>query len=461
MKPRKIKILAITIATVVLTSFLYINNANALITPTESQGTGLHARNAFSKWIGPLHDYEGDITQIGICSAFYTPLLQMYVTLPCNMNSFDIGYGTTTLPGGSIFTDALDKWWVNDAFPQIKKLTSQLSAFMIGQTQAQAVSQDATNVAAFVSDKQELETRTVIDYTPNEYSCVVTSNISALAKAYAVSEEMTESYKRLMERRNISAPNTDFEGGDTAQEKKRWENYCQYFNDPDSNNGGNACTDPQTAGSAMNGDIDIEGVLFKDTIDMTDPAMLSAAENLIFNIVQPHIDERLISGLEDSSEGRETVLKMQHLAAIRNVATHVVSSIIARRAPVSQVNVSGIATGTLIGEIRKNAGIAPEDISANPSYNEIMLALTKERFMDPTYYIKVQDRPSVLVKEQANLEAFINLQLNDIYKIQEQINTLLIARNALKFEGKKAQDENIHSTSTGNEEDQDSSSEQQ
>ena len=150
------------------------------------------------------------------------------------------------------------------------------------------------------------------------------------------------------------------------------------------------------------------------------------------------------------------MFKAEHIAAIRNAASHVIASIIARRAPVTYESVSGVTSGDLIKQIRLNAGISegdgtdeyPSEISANPSYNELMLALTKERFLDPSYYLRVQSSISAIEKEQATIEGYVNMQLNDIYQLQEQINTLLAARASYQLETGASDSSSIGTLST-------------
>jgi len=93
--------------------------------------------------------------------------------------------------------------------------------------------------------------------------------------------------------------------------------------------------------------------------------------------------------------------------------------------------------GANIKEIRVKAGISPDEASENPSYNEIMQTMTKERFMDPGYFVALQGSTGAIQQEQTALNAYITLQYQDIYKIQEQINSLLAARASLKFNSEK------------------------
>lgn len=113
---------------------------------------------------------------------------------------------------------------------------------------------------------------------------------------------------------------------------------------------------------------------------------------------------------------------------------------------------SGSATGTpppppkpvdeTIYDIRHRAGVPDSQISCHsstcgekdPSYNEIMLALTKERFFDPDYYARMGNDLNQIKQEQTSVRAYISLQLQDIYMLQEQINALLAAKAAMTYD---------------------------
>ncbi|MCE9507096.1 MAG: C40 family peptidase [Alphaproteobacteria bacterium] len=93
--------------------------------------------------------------------------------------------------------------------------------------------------------------------------------------------------------------------------------------------------------------------------------------------------------------------------------------------------------GANVSEIRVKAGIPVDEVSENPSYNEIMLAMTKERFLNPEYFIQMQGNTGSIKQEQTSVNAYITMQYQDIYRLQEQINALLAARASLKFDAEK------------------------
>ncbi|MBI3440221.1 MAG: hypothetical protein HY052_00155, partial [Proteobacteria bacterium] len=129
------------------------------------------------------------------------------------------------------------------------------------------------------------------------------------------------------------------------------------------------------------------------------------------------------------------VLRQQHLESARNIASDVIASIISRRTSIPPP--SGTDLSLTLRPLREKAGIdpatMPDGLNYKPSYNEIMLTMTKERFYDPGYFVRMQEETGAIKQEEASISTFITMQYQDIYKLQEQINALLAARAALKF----------------------------
>jgi len=440
---------------IMLGIFAFTTYPNLSALAAEQPGTGENLKNAVSNWQGASkasdRDHTTSCTNIGA-------LLSSFHNQPCSIVNMYPTYNTDK-PGGTKLTSELDKWWVDEALPTLRQLTAQISGFIYTQTQILAITFDAVSFNDYARIRQQEEYKTRKRYSPNEYSCVAASNISALAKARTVSEQLTESLKTEMEKRANGLDDTTGSENINKDFKSRWDDYCQYFKDPESNGGISACNDPDEEGIVKNADIDIEGFLFKDTIDMSSKAARTAVRDLFINLHQSEITNKQKINSNGYITDIEIALKREHTAALRNSAAHVIASIIARRAPVHYETISGVTSGDLIKAIRKNAGVPagagteddPNEVSPNPSYNELMLALTKERFLDPTYYIRVQGSIPAIQREQASVEGYVNMQLNDIYQMQEQINTLIAAKASINAEKTANKSSNIKSMATSRE----------
>jgi hypothetical protein len=583
-----------------------------------------------------------------------------FATDPCKLTRDNRGIEfAQNYYGGEQLTDYLEKWWTQDFLPALKSMTSQLHASRIDQTRQIGAMLDAQDTSHAARDLQQRELQNKLNTTPSELSCTAGSYPAALSQSTRLSNALAQGFKEDVGRRsnNVTTPPpsitttegaTETESGSGAgpsplasqpkpidpalDQKDQWETYCREFHDPDNNNGVSACPNPTEPGATKNGDIDVEGFLLADTIDLSDDHEYEAAAALIKNIIQPKITEQIPDAAVNTAIGHEWILKKQHQESVLNIATEIITSIISRRtaiptalagavqAPTSvpmvspasndaplpataaapangstpftlqyvkdrlgnldyrRLNASGkvemtfcqklvseaskkysnggsakesyyklknmgvmqppnqaliqpgdlvymesgspngkqyghtgvyadggefisvlntvkpmsltswinspkggpllgfvkfadirnmtgtsmagnspatTETGTgsgtettttpsappspptpvgeLIKQIRVKAGIPEEDIAEEPSYNEIMLAMTKERFFDPEYFVRMHDNLGAIKQEQAALEAYISMQYQDIYNLQEQINALLSARAALKF----------------------------
>ncbi len=406
----------LTLPIISLFSIMLLNSVQVSAAPFGSQKTyGSNLQTVKSKWAGAGYR----TLPIYLCEDVGATLTGSYTSLPCQPIVFSPTFETAP-PGGKLITSFLNKaWWPKIAFPHLQDLSSQLHAFRIGNSQMLGRAIDAQTLNQNSRAQKLLSFKARQRYTPNEYSCVAASNVTSLSKSASTANAMNKGLKKDLNKRSAKA-NPIIDHAD------KWTEYCAIFQDPKNNNGMNGCSE-EKEGPMPNGDIDIEGILFADTINMMNDDEYKAAKALLVNLAQPDVRFKPVQSSLATVAAKENILKFQHLEAVRNVATNSITDIISRRMSIP-------ANGqNFVKRIRETAGIDSEKISENPSYNELMLALTKERFLDSKYFMKVQKTPDAIRQEQTVVAGYINMQLNDIYKIQEQINILTAARTALRF----------------------------
>lgn len=363
------------------------------------------------------------------CNAASAPLNGAFGTDPCKWTRDNRSLTfAQTYQGGEQVVNYLDNWWKTEFLPALKNMTAQLHASVIDQTRQVGSMMDSINLTRAAHRTQKIERETQDRLSPSEMACASGTPAPAMAQATRTSRALTQGYRNDVMKRASGAPGLPSASGAASDQKDRWDQYCTTFHDPTSNAGQSACPSPMTPGTLVNGDIDIEGFLLKDTIDLNKPEEYAATQALLRNLIMPRAQDRLPDKVVDTPAGRERILLQEHLKAIRNVAAEIVSSIISQRAAIP-----GASVGPEISDIRKNAGVDPAEISPNPSYNEIMLAMTKEKFFDPEYFTRVNGGIGEIKQEQTALDAYITMQMSDIYTLQEKINALLAARAALKY----------------------------
>ncbi len=340
---------------------------------------------------------------------------------------------------GQQFVQHVNDWFDNEMLPAMKDMTAQLSASVVDQARQMGTAMDSHNLSKNARMLQDYELQEKKKIQPNEHSCVPATSVHAQSQTLSTSNALEAGFRYTGNQRAGNAPGQAGASSPAKDQLQRWNDFCKYFLDTDTNAGLNSCPSPSTAGTIPNGDIDVEGVLMQDTIDLANADQFHAVETIMDNLVQPDTDEVLPDNVVDSPSGQELILKREHIKAVRNLAYDVIGGIISRRA---SIPMGGNSVAAKIGEIRTRAGVDPSRISGSgatgaaqePSYNEIMLALTKERFFDPEYYARMANEGGALKQEETSLNAYTTITLQDIYKLQEQINALLAARAAMKFE---------------------------
>ncbi|HRJ67805.1 MAG TPA: hypothetical protein PLW48_11775, partial [Alphaproteobacteria bacterium] len=544
-------------------------------------------------------------------------------------------------------------WW-NDQFrPSLQNMTAQWHASTIDQSRQLGSMMDSHNVTRQARNLQEAETEAKARLMPNEKTCSAATPPAALSHGTSVSNAVKTALTNEVTKEVNNQPSAGTPQETISKDiNKRFETFCQYFLNTAMNDGANPCPNPTTAGEIVDGDIDVETFLFKDTIDFEEEKNRVAATSLLRNLIQPYIVPKLDPQLTQLPETQEWILKQEHLKSIRTISTDVVTAIMSRRMALPEtgelgatmpappppgtyggemtagggdyteflrklgyheaggvcnirerkngnflgmyqmgrqalitvgcidyttnpnaeswswtgacgssmndylrncaaqtasiqayhqhqynnelnsctkgrvgsttaagtvITTSGLVSAAhlvgaacvntwmgccpgncvsnytascrpgpdgvprdgnrhsaefrlkalagydmgfgapggpgytmsssgsveppppprpineIIQEIRRKAGVPDDQIAEFPSYNEIMQALTQERFFDPDYYIRIANNIGALLQEQTVVNSYITLQLQDIYKLQEQINALVAARAALQL----------------------------
>jgi|GEM_PF-1371898 len=590
------------------------------------------------------------------CTASDAPLTGSFATDPCvwardssytsNWSDNYFGDTFTNHQGGWQIVEYVARWWNEKGRFAFQDMTTQLHASVIDQTRQMQSMADTHDISKSARDLQNKEIEAKARVAPNERTCSAASSPPALAHggstANALSKALTNDLiAETNATTSITAPTTR-----TEDANRRLETYCEFFLDPDDNASRNGCPSPTTAGQLPDGDVNVENILFKDTIDFAEEPQRLAATALLRNLIYPNVQEVPPDGFDQKPEGRQWILQQEHFKAIRTIASDVVTSIMSRRMALPETAAAGVMipppappyagdtgdgsydtfavklggresggdctimggsgnkyagkyqmgctalkdagcinntncdsppgsyvwiqpstyswTGTcggyavnslsdflnncaaqrnavevyhgamwgyvhssghgpcvdskigtvidgvlitpsgilaaahlvgqggvwnmlgcaggsatrdgfgtsgfeymqkfggyelpwdpsagafpnqggapfqsdprplneIIREIREKAGVAEERISDAPSYNEIMLAMTQERYFDPEYFIRMANNIGALQQEQNMVSAYTALLLQDVYKLQEQINALLAARAAMKL----------------------------
>ncbi|MBV1929138.1 MAG: hypothetical protein KUG81_06455, partial [Gammaproteobacteria bacterium] len=127
------------------------------------------------------------------------------------------------------------------------------------------------------------------------------------------------------------------------------------------------------------------------------------------------------------TEGRKNMIQRRALVAQRLLAYEAYDHILSRRMPGSRLNE---APDSLVTNLRERTGIQAADISANPSYQEVVNAVISERFRTGVYHNDLISDPDVVKSELVTLQAWHVIQQHDHLDLMDRFAMLLAAQVA-------------------------------
>lgn len=291
---------------------------------------------------------ESDLTNP--CGALSAPLTGSFTPDPCQLTrdrrASDLSFAHNFY-GGQQLIEYLDNWWETEFLPALKDLTKQLSASKVKQTLDRAMAEDASRILETRATIEKEKLEALRDKVVNDQEVISETPKQGIVAGQKLSNNLTQTIKRGITQRPAGMSSPPEKYGPALDHKSKWALYCAEFRDPKDNNGANGCYTANGEGDVrpamVDGDIDIEGFLFKDTIDIRNSSEYKAAFALLQNLVQHKPATTIPKTAIDSSAGREQILQQQHIEAVRNIAADVVSSMMTRRSALILPDISSVA----------------------------------------------------------------------------------------------------------------------
>lgn len=345
---------------------------------------------------------------------------------PCDLTETLAGFGfALNFEGGEKFSNELTDWWNNTMLPDMRDMTDQWNVAIIDETRivGDAKGAQMQNENALNTSQQEYEATKRL--RPSENTCSMASIAQGVQKSLQTTHAVKTALLTESASRGLGLPGSGVEEGAGFDQNTRWTNYCNIFADPNDNAGTSGCP---AAGTIPGADVSVERFLFRDTINTMDPDQRTAADAILRNLVDLKVMPPMPTGAITTQAGETSILRRNHYATLRQAVVEPVAGIIARRTAIPN---SGYEIS--IRDMRTAAGIPLAEVAASPSYNEAMLARSKEYFMNLDTLMKTGNDIGEIRQDQVVNEALIAMTLKDIEELEAQINTILQARSSMKF----------------------------
>jgi hypothetical protein len=343
----------------------------------------------------------------------------------------------------SLEQDMIDWWktmWYYNLKPSLQAMTRQLNIDLTQQTLTLQAAADATGELEInlALQKHAIEDRSAI--SPGPQVCVAATAASGYGRASNFSRAMRMAWENESVAQGLNEYGTAGAAGTLPSEAQRHNNFMNLFCDPDANGGQNNCTVTKSPAYApfYNADVQATRLLFnKLTIDVNEDKVVPGTqpgvtiETILNNLMGVPSADLFAPGTLKSTVGQQGFLARRSYLARYAAARTVPQMVAGWRMP-------GSKAGDWVKELRDAVGVPASEISDNPSYKEIMHAVSVDRFNSGIYASNMITEENKIEMEKLTLDAFYLMQLRDYYELLERTALTLAVQVSLTADGMSA-----------------------
>lgn len=307
-----------------------------------------------------------------------------------------------------------------------KEQVSQLHAGQLDQTRQMGNINDAANTGNAARAMQTAAYNSNLRNVSTEEGCRFDTTAKHLSRATHVARAVAKGGARDVARVMGNKAGTPAAKGRQAMQAARIENYRNIYCDPSANGGKAGCNGAAadgsggTAGSMPGAHIQPSKTLLgQETIDMSDPDMVKAINDLIFNISDIQVPDPVSPRVLATPAGKEQRLNDRELLTQMDTIASLAWSIVGERTPGEEA--------PEVQQMRLRMGVA--GASDTPSEYELRQQVV-EQLWDPAYYAGLQDGSAATVQKEIYLKAYSILQLNKLIEKMERISNIYVVQGA-------------------------------
>ncbi|HYD18810.1 MAG TPA: hypothetical protein VEF76_10065 [Patescibacteria group bacterium] len=363
----------------------------------------------------------------------------MLFALMDRLNDIELGY-----------MDWFDTMWYYGLKPALMDMTDQQNTGNADQNRTFQAGQDANDEDQVNVGQMEQEQRDNRTFRPSSEGAACPGAMAAggTGRQQNLAKNIRKSMQKVTLDDGLNRKGTPSAKGRGAKLQARSSTYEDTFCDPDDNDGGNNCTGTPVPG-LFNADAQITKTLYATlTIPLHDgtngPKYEAATKALLDNLTgDPTPDPMSQAVMKSAQAQQEWVDRRSYLARMAAIRT-VPQLGIAWRTP-------GTRLSTWVSQLRQGAGAQPGtgpstgpsgtcstqtdgspcEMSDNPSYKEVLHAISVDRFNSGKYANGMITDETDMEMEKLTLESFYLMQLRDYYELLERMSLTLAVQVAI------------------------------
>lgn len=312
-----------------------------------------------------------------------------------------------------------DTMWDYNLRPGLQSMTRQVNTDAVEQIVNTSNIQDAEQIAETKKTVAIKEAETKQELAIADNGCAVATVSGGLGSATALSKAMRKGFQNRAAHRGSNRRGSPGASGTTAVLKEQADTFESTFCDPNDNGGENLCGTTAKP-EFYNADTKVTEMLYnKLTIPVTDDNYLATTEAILDNMVGTAAAEVIPNSVMKTSSGQERWMNRRSYLARHAAVSSVPNALIGWRMPGA-----GPQLANWVKELRAGSGsipmVAQSELSENPSYREVMHALTVDRFNSAEYAGSLTASSTALEMEKLTLSTFYLMMLRDYYDLLER-----------------------------------------
>lgn len=344
----------------------------------------------------------------------------------------------------------LDTYWYYNYKPSLQAKVEQANVAGMDQAQQIASQTDAQLQNRVALDVQEQDARSAVGMSDvaGDETCAVATTAGVLGNANAYGRAMRRAWQNDSNARGLNRRGTVAARGNSAVIALHDQEFQNLFCDPRDNGGHNACGASDEA--YYNADIQVTGRLFNVlTIPVDrDDRNVAMLDHMFNNMLGRPLAEPIDAESITAANGKQAWIERRSYLARKNASRAILSLIAGWRIPGGADNDGQNCTGgttqttgsdgattsapcSFVAAMRQGAGVPLQDLTDNPSYREILHAMTVDRFNSGDYAIDKIGSAERQEMEKVVLNAMYLMQLRDYYELLERTALALAVQVAV------------------------------
>ncbi len=332
-------------------------------------------------------------------------------------------------------------WFHYDYRPSLQDWTNQYGTALMKRAYNYGTFLDAERNIANKRDHQILDFHSHRAYSDaSQRTCAVGTVAEGIQRGRFFSRKMRRAREYEMIAYATNQDDAATSENYSEYEIQRFREYETLFCDEATNNGDAVCSATMPLPDA---DVKIVNTVFSPrTIDIHNDANLQVAlRHLAENIAGQERNSPIEQTNMEESNGKEGMMQRRSAIARRAAARNVIDYIASQRMPGSDME-------DYVAAIRGAAGVPAANISDNPSYQEVIRAITEEKFLSGSvdgllpvsdvttnhYGIGLMENEEAVQREKLVLSSLYLVRLRDYYELLERMALTLAVQTSVQLD---------------------------